>query len=51
MDAAGEVAYLETDGEINVRFYRRFGFELVGEEQLLSVTNSYMIRRPGGGNV
>jgi ribosomal protein S18 acetylase RimI-like enzyme len=51
MDAAGEVAYLETDREINVRFYRRFGFEIVGEEQLLSVTNSYMIRRPGGGNV
>lgn len=51
MDAAGEVAYLETDKEINVRFYRRFGFELVGEEQIYGVTNSYMIRRPGGGSV
>lgn len=51
MDAAGEVAYLETDKEINVRFYSRFGFELVGEEQILGVTNSFMIRRPEGGSV
>ena len=50
MDAAGEVAYLETDKEINVRFYGRFGFELVGEEEVLGVTNSYMIRRPEGRN-
>jgi ribosomal protein S18 acetylase RimI-like enzyme len=46
MDDAGELAYLETDKEINVRFYGRFGFELVGEEEVLGVTNSYMIRRP-----
>jgi len=50
IDAVGEVAYLETDKEINVRFYERFGFELVGEEEVLSVTNSFMIRRPEGRN-
>ena len=51
MDAAGEVAYLETDKEINVRFYRRFGFEVVGEEQILGATSTYMIRRPEKGSV
>ena len=45
MDAAGEVAYLETDKEINVRFYERFGFEVVGEEEVLGVSNWFMIRR------
>jgi len=44
MDAAGEVAYLETDKEINVRFYERFGFEVVGEGQVLGVRNWFMTR-------
>ena len=39
MDAAGEDAYLETDKPINVRFYERFGFEVVGEEDVLGVPN------------
>ncbi len=47
MDAAGEDAYLETDKAINVRFYERFGFEVVGEEEVLGVTNYFMIRRAG----
>ena len=46
MDAAGEVAYLETDKEINVRFYEKFGFEAMGEKEVLSVPNWFMIRRP-----
>ncbi len=45
MDAAGEDAYLETDKLINVRFYERFGFEVVGEEEVIGVTNWYMLRR------
>jgi ribosomal protein S18 acetylase RimI-like enzyme len=44
MDAAGEVAYLETDKPENVRFYERFGFELVGEEEVIGVPNWYMAR-------
>jgi ribosomal protein S18 acetylase RimI-like enzyme len=46
MDAAGEAAYLETDKESNVRFYNRFGFEVVTSDEVLGVTNWYMIREP-----
>jgi ribosomal protein S18 acetylase RimI-like enzyme len=46
MDAAGEEAYLETDKEINLRFYEKFGFEVVGEEEVLGVPNWFMIRHP-----
>jgi len=45
MDAAGEDAYLETDKPINVRFYERFGFEVVGEQEVLGVPNWFMVRR------
>jgi ribosomal protein S18 acetylase RimI-like enzyme len=46
MDAACEDAYLETDKPENVRFYERFGFEVVGEAKVLGVTNYFMLRRP-----
>lgn len=45
MDAAHEDAYLETDKAINVRFYGRFGFEVVGEQEVLGVPNWFMLRR------
>jgi ribosomal protein S18 acetylase RimI-like enzyme len=45
MDAAGEDAYLETDKPENVRFYERFGFEIVGEQEVLGVPNWFMTRR------
>ena len=45
MDAAGEDAYLETDKPVNVGFYERFGFEVVGEEDVLDVPNWFMLRR------
>jgi ribosomal protein S18 acetylase RimI-like enzyme len=45
MDDAGEDAYLETDKEINVRFYERFGFGVTGEQEVLGVRNWYMYRR------
>jgi len=47
MDAAGEDAYLETDKPINVRLYERFGFEVVGEQEVLDVPNYFMLRRAG----
>ena len=46
MDASGETAYLETDKPENVRFYERFGFEVIGEEYVLGVPNWFMTRRP-----
>jgi len=45
MDDAAEDAYLETDKEINVRFYERFGFGVTGEQEVLGVRNWYMYRR------
>jgi hypothetical protein len=48
MDAVGEAAYLETDKPENVRFYERFGFEVVGEEEVLGVPNWFMIRPARG---
>ena len=47
MDAAGDDAYLETDKEINVRLYERFGFEVVDEGEVLGVPNWFMLRRAG----
>jgi len=47
VDAAGEEAYLETDKPVNVRFYERFGFEVVGEQTVLGVPNWFMIRQAG----
>jgi ribosomal protein S18 acetylase RimI-like enzyme len=46
VDAAGEEAYLETDKPENVRFYERFGFEVVGEQEVLGVPNWFMRRPP-----
>jgi len=48
MDAAREDAYLETDKQINVRFYERFGFEVVGEQTVLGVPNWFMQRTRKG---
>ena len=44
VDAAGGVAYLETDKPENVGYYERFGFETVGEVDVLGVTNWFMRR-------
>jgi hypothetical protein len=48
VDAAGEVAYLETDKLVNVRFYERFGFEVIGEQEVLRVPNWFMRRAAKG---
>jgi ribosomal protein S18 acetylase RimI-like enzyme len=47
-DAAGHVAFLETDKPENVRFYARAGFEVVAQEHVLGVPNWFMRREPGG---
>lgn len=48
MDAAHEDAYLETDEAANVSFFERFGFEVVGEQEVLDVINYFMLRRKRG---
>jgi len=43
-DAAGEAAFLETDKPENVRFYARFGFEVVDEASPFGVRTWFMLR-------
>lgn len=46
-DAAGHIAYLESSNPRNLNFYRRHGFELMGEIQAGSSPTMFpMVRRP-----
>jgi len=44
VDAGLAKAYLETDLEKNVRFYKKFGFKVVSESEIFDVKNRYMLR-------
>ena len=46
VDACLAPAYLETDTDKNVRFYERFGFQVVGETEIFDIKNRYMWRHP-----
>lgn len=46
LDREQGVGYLETDKPENVRLYRRGGFEVVAERQVLGVRNWFMLRAP-----
>jgi len=46
VDACLSPAYLETDTDKNVRFYERFGFQVMGETEIFGVKNRYMWRHP-----
>lgn len=43
------VSYLETDKSKNVRFYRKFGFDVIAEAEVLGVPTWFM-SRPGVGS-
>ena len=43
------VSYLETDKYQNVRFYRKFGFEVIAQAEALEVPTWFM-SRPGIGS-
>lgn len=43
---AHEIGYLETDRADNVRLYRRFGFQVRAEADVLGVPNWFMVRPP-----
>nr|WP_298376812.1 GNAT family N-acetyltransferase [uncultured Halomonas sp.] len=44
VDEDDALAYLETDMLDNVRLYRRFGFTVVGTQQVLGARNWFMLR-------
>jgi ribosomal protein S18 acetylase RimI-like enzyme len=44
VDVNGEPAYLETDKQENVGFYKKFRFELIGETDIFGVKNYFMWR-------
>ncbi|MCP4719853.1 MAG: GNAT family N-acetyltransferase [Desulfobacteraceae bacterium] len=44
VDACFAKAYLETDLDKNVRFYKKFGFKVVSESEIFDVKNRYLLR-------
>jgi GNAT superfamily N-acetyltransferase len=48
VDACLAPAYLETDTDKNVRFYERFGFQVVAETEIFDVKNYFMWREQNG---
>lgn len=44
VDACSAKAYLETDLDENVRFYKKFGFEIISKSRIFHVENRYMER-------
>jgi len=46
VDNCSAKAYLETDLDVNVRFYEKFGFKLISESTIFNVANRYMLREP-----
>lgn len=44
VDRCSAKAYLETDLDENVRFYKKFGFETVSKSFIFHVNNRYMLR-------
>ena len=49
LDESGQASYLEADKEENVRFYQRFGFEVLHEVNILDVINTMMWRKDQSG--
>lgn len=46
VDEEDEIAYLETEGAENLRFYGRAGFEVIDQATLFGVPNYFMKRSP-----
>ncbi len=44
VDGQGATAYLETDVDRNVALYEKFGFKIVGQEDIAGVNNRFMWR-------
>jgi len=46
VDNCAAKAYLETDLDENVRFYQKFGFNVISTSNIFEVENRYMLRTP-----
>jgi ribosomal protein S18 acetylase RimI-like enzyme len=46
VDNCSAQAYLETDLDENVRFYEKFGFNVIARSDIFNVENRYMLRDP-----
>ncbi len=46
VDTCSARAYLETDLEKNVIFYKKFGFGVISKSIIFNVENKYMVRNP-----
>lgn len=46
MDKEKSISYLETDKPENVKFYQKFGFEVLARAYVIGVPNWFMIRKP-----
>lgn len=46
-DSQGSPAYLETDVDRNVALYERFGFKVIGQEDISGVNNRFMWHEAG----
>ena len=44
VDEDGSIAYLETDVDRNVSLYEKFGFQVIGQSDILGVNNRFMRR-------
>ena len=44
VDACMANAYLETDKDVNVKFYKKFGFKTISDSIIFGVKNHYMLR-------
>jgi hypothetical protein len=45
VDNCSARAYLETDLDENVLFYKKFGFEIISRSSIFGVDNKYMVRQ------
>jgi ribosomal protein S18 acetylase RimI-like enzyme len=46
LDVQRLTGWLETDKDVNVRFYERFGYEVVEQADVLGTPNWFMRRSP-----
>ena len=46
LDRRGLLSYLETDKPENVRLYKRFGYEVIADDDVIGVVNWFMMREP-----